>query len=92
MVYSMEKDIKKRAVHRINIIAGQVDGIKKMIENEEYCVNIINQSNAVQNSLQSLNALILENHLKTHILEQVARGDTKNSVKELMGIFKLSKD
>ena len=60
----MEQEIKKRSVHRINIIAGQIEGIKKMIESEVYCVDIINQSNAVQNSLRSLNALILENHLK----------------------------
>lgn len=86
----MEKGIKKRSIHRINIIAGQIEGIKKMIENEVYCVEIINQSDAVQNSLRSLNALILENHLKTHILEQVAKGETKNSIKELMGIYKFS--
>ncbi len=86
----MEQEIKRRSVHRINIIAGQIEGIKKMIESEVYCVDIINQSDAVQNSLRSLNALILENHLKTHILEQIAGGETKNSIEELMGIYKFS--
>src|SRR3990167_929359 len=86
----MEQEIKKRSVHRINVIAGQIEGIKKMIENEEYCVDIINQSNAVQNSLRSLNALILENHLSTHIVDQLARVEKKRSVKELMDIYKFS--
>ena len=49
----MIDDIKKRALHRTKIIEGQLCGIEKMIENEDYCVDIITLSLAVQKSLGS---------------------------------------
>jgi DNA-binding FrmR family transcriptional regulator len=59
-------DIKKRALHRTKIIEGQLRGIEKMIENEDYCVDIHHAvSLAVQKSLGSLNKLLVENHLRT---------------------------
>ena len=44
-------DIKKRALHRTSILEGQVRGLAKMIENEDYCMDIIAQSRAVQKAL-----------------------------------------
>lgn len=63
----MIKDIKKRATHRSKIIEGQFKGLVKAIENEEYCIDILTQSLAIQQSLRSLNKLVLENHMKTHV-------------------------
>jgi len=51
----MIDDIKKRALHRSRILQGQMRGIEKMIEADEYCVDIITQSLAIQKSLRSLN-------------------------------------
>ena len=55
-------DIKKRALHRTKIIEGQLRGIEKMIENDDYCVDIITLSLAVQKSLGSLNKLLVERY------------------------------
>ena len=62
----MIEDLKKRALHRTKIIEGQVRGLQKAIESEDYCVDIITQSLAIQKSLASLNKLLVENHLRTH--------------------------
>ena len=56
----MIEDIKKRALHRSRILQGQLRGLEKMIDNEDYCVDILTQSLAVQKSLRSLNKLLVE--------------------------------
>jgi len=89
----MIADIKRRALHRSKILQGQLKGIEKMIENEEYCMNIITQSLAIQKSLSSLNKLILENHLKTHVSENLTSGDKKKqslTIEELLNLYELN--
>lgn len=85
-------DIKKRALHRTKIIEGQLRGIEKMIENEDYCVDIITLSLAVQKSLASLNKLLVENHLRTHVSHMYEQGGDQrdDAVAELVRIFELS--
>ena len=61
----MNIDIKRRALHRSKILQGQLKGLEKMIDQEEYCMDIITQSLAIQKSLSSLNKLIVENHIHT---------------------------
>lgn len=82
-------DIKKRALHRTSILEGQLRGIARMIENEEYCMDIITQSRAVQRSLESLNRLLLENHLRTHVTHMFERGgdEREQAVDELLKAF-----
>jgi DNA-binding FrmR family transcriptional regulator len=87
----MIADIKKRALHRSRILQGQLRGLEKMIDNEEYCVDIITQSLAVQKSLRSLNKLLVENHLRTHVTDMFeAGGDEREAaVSELLTVFEL---
>ena len=88
----MIDDIKKRALHRSHILQGQLRGLEKMIDNEEYCVDIITQSLAVQKSLRSLNKLLVENHLRTHVTDMFeAGGDEREAaVTELLTVFELT--
>jgi DNA-binding FrmR family transcriptional regulator len=86
------EDIKKRALHRSKILQGQLRGLEKMIDNEDYCVDIITQSLAVQKSLRSLNKLLVENHLRTHVTDMFeAGGDEREAaVTELLTVFELT--
>ena len=89
----MITDIKKRAAHRTKIIEGQIKGLQKMIDNEDYCMDILTQSLAIQKSLASLNKLILENHLRTHILHMLDSGGAKaqeKAVEELLNLYELN--
>ena len=64
-----------------------------MIDKEEYCMDIITQSLAIQKSLSSLNKLILENHLRTHITDNLSSTDEKRqaeAVNELLGLYELT--
>lgn len=80
-------DVKEQAQKRINIIKGQLDGLQKMIEADEYCIDLLNQSLAIQNSLRSLDSVLFERHLKTHVVEQF-KHEEKKAVEELVTLFK----
>jgi len=62
-----------------------------MIENEDYCVDIITQTLAIQKSLASLNKLLVENHLRTHVSHMFAQGGERQeaAVTELLTVFEL---
>lgn len=89
----MIPEIKKRASHRSKIIEGQFKGLQKMIDSEEYCMDILTQSLAIQKSLASLNKLILENHLRTHIANMLASGKEdgmEKATEELLNLYELN--
>ena len=88
---TMIDDIKKRALHRSRILQGQLRGVEKMIENEDYCVDIITQTLAIQKSLRSLNKLLVENHLRTHVSEMFDEGGDRRdaAVTELLNVYEL---
>ena len=89
----MREDIKKRASHRTKIIEGQIKGLQKMIDNEQYCMDILTQSLAIQKSLASLNKLIVENHITTHITDMLSSSDEKEQTKaleELLNLYELN--
>lgn len=81
------EDGKERAKKRINIIRGQLNGLQKMIDGDEYCMDLLNQSSAIQNSLRSLDSVLLERHLTTHVSHQI-RHEEKKVVEELVTLFK----
>lgn len=81
------EDVKVKAQKRINIIKGQLDGLQKMIEADEYCIDLLTQSLAIQNSLKSLDAVLFERHLQTHVAHQFSR-EEKVATKELVKLFK----
>jgi DNA-binding FrmR family transcriptional regulator len=90
---NMITSIKKRASHRSKIIEGQFKGLQKLIENEAYCMDILTQSLAIQKSLASLNKLVLENHLHTHVADMMGSNDEKiqnKAIEELLGLYELN--
>ena len=87
----MKRDVKKKTLHRLKILEGQVRGIQKMVENDEYCVDVLCQTGAVKEALSSIEDLVLENHLSTHVIEQIKAGKKIQPVKEVLTIYKLAK-
>ena len=81
----------EKYVPRINKISGQLNGIKKMIEEQRYCPEIITQLKAVSSACQSLEIIMLEKHLESCVLEAFQSKD-KNAqakkIKELSLLYK----
>ena len=86
-------DIKRRALHRTKIISGQMRGLEKQIADDAYCMDVLTQSLAIQKSLASLNKLILERHLRTHIADKMASDDKaqqSKAIEELLNLYELN--
>ncbi len=86
----MRKDIKSKAIRRLKIIEGQIRGLQSMVENEKYCIDIITQASAVKASLSGIEDLILENHLTTHVIDQIKNGKEGQAVQEILKVYKLA--
>ncbi len=80
-------DEKKLIINRLNRIAGQINGITKMVENDAYCNDILVQLSAVKNSVKSLSTHILENHLYLCVPRDLENGEL-DSIDELISLFK----
>jgi len=83
---------QQRVTHRLKIAKGQLDTVLKMAEEGRYCIDVIYQSRAVQSALREIDYLILENHLQTCVVDFVKKGKTKQSVREIIKIFRSSNE
>ena len=72
---------------RINRINGQLGGVKKMIEDNRYCADILIQLSAISKAVNSLASLVMEEHLKTCVVEKITAGDTE-VIGEVVELFK----
>ncbi|MBK5201149.1 MAG: metal-sensing transcriptional repressor [Spirochaetaceae bacterium] len=74
----------KSMVNRLNRIEGQVRGIKKMVENDIYCTDILTQVSAIQSALNAFNKELLTNHIKTCVVNDIKNGKEDEIIDELM--------
>jgi|TARA_B100000749_G_scaffold280077_2_gene274669 DNA-binding FrmR family transcriptional regulator len=74
-------------MHRINRIEGQVRGIKKMVEEERYCLDILTQIKAVKSALNSVEANIVEDHLN-HCVSNAVASKSEKETNEMMNEIK----
>lgn len=87
----MDVRCKKELSVRLRRVEGQVRGLEKMVAKGAYCVNVIHQSLAIKAALSRVEDLILENHLLTHVVEQMKKGQKSKAAREIVALYKLSK-
>jgi DNA-binding FrmR family transcriptional regulator len=68
------ENLKKQIVTRLNRIEGQIRGISRMIGDDVYCDDILNQITSINSALGGVKKLLLEAHLKSCVVEQVQNG------------------
>ena len=78
------KDTQERILHRLKIARGHLDKVIKMAENDEYCINVLHQSQAVQAALKETDGVILENHLRTCVSDSIKSGNQEEAIREVM--------
>ena len=64
----------KDLIHRLNRIEDQVRGIKRMVEDDAYCTDILIQVSAVNSALNSFNKVLLANHIRTCVADDIRAG------------------
>jgi DNA-binding FrmR family transcriptional regulator len=86
----MQDDRRQDALKRLSYIEGHVAGIRKMVEEDKYCIDILRQTHAVRKSLEKLEAVILEGHLRTCVPEGI-KGDREDAViQELIQLYTIA--
>lgn len=78
-------------VKRLNRVCGQIEGIKKMVEERRYCPDILTQMRAARSALKSIEANILERHLNHCVTDTMKSGsakDKKQKIDEIKEIFR----
>lgn len=78
---------KKKLINRLNRIEGQIRGLRKMIENDAYCVDVLTQSSAASSALNSFSKDVLTRHLKTCVVRDI-KADDESAVEELAELVK----
>ena len=78
-------------IHRLNRVEGQIRGIKGMLEKDAYCVDILNQVAAAGSALNSFTRVLLENHMRTCVAEDIREGKDDKLEEVLKTLQKLMK-
>ena len=82
------KDSQERILHRLKIARGHLEKVIKMVEGDEYCIDVLHQSQAIQSALKEADNLLLENHLNSCVADGIQKGKTEEVIKEVMEVFK----
>ena len=85
------KEEYKDLIHRLNRIEGQVRGIKGMVEKDAYCTDILTQVAAVSAALNSFNKVLLANHIKTCVVQDIKDGREETIDELVVTLQKLMK-
>ena len=86
----MQDERRRDVLKRLSYIEGHVSGIQKMVEEDKYCIDILRQTHAVRKSLEKLEAIILEGHLRTCVPEGI-KGDREDEViQELIQLYTIA--
>lgn len=78
---------KKELIKRLNTIEGQIRGIKQMIADNRYCNDIVIQLSAINNGLKSLGNCLLQNHMKTCMVDEIKKNNL-DIVDDIMNLMK----
>ena len=79
-----------KLMNRLKSIEGHVRGVEKMMEDGAYCIDIVNQINAIQSALNKVSALVLDKHLHTCVTTAIRGddlGERERVIDEIMGVF-----
>jgi len=86
----MAEDRNREILNRLKSVEGHVRGIERMVDENAYCIEVINQVLAVQRALDKVNGLILERHLQTCVTTAIRgddAGERERVISEIMNVF-----
>ncbi len=90
----MNTKTRDQVIRRLRSIQGHVKGIEKMVQDDQYCVDVMRQVIATQAAMAKLNELILESHLNSCVIEAV-RGNNPQArekvLQEISDVFEMSR-
>jgi len=82
---------KKDILNRLATIEGHLKGIRKMVDEDQYCVDILKQSYAVERALKRFEAVLLDGHLNACVPQGFKNGRDREMIHELAALFEISR-
>ena len=86
----MFSEVKQDALKRMSYIEGHLAGIRKMLDEDKYCVDVLKQTYAVRRAIEKMESLLLEGHLKSCVVEGIQSGRADEIGEELKDLYILS--
>ena len=87
----IDENVKNNALTRLKKIEGQIRGIMKMVDQEKYCIDIINQITAAEKALDGVAKKIMKRHIESCVTEAIIQGEGQTKIEELIEtVFKIS--
>ena len=86
----MPTDNKLEALKRLSYIEGHLSGIRKMLEEDKYCVDVLKQTYAVRRAIEKMEGILLEGHLNSCVIEGIKTGREEQVVDELRDLYILA--
>ncbi len=83
----INEQAKANALTRLKKIEGQIRGISKMVDNEKYCIDIINQITAAEKALNGVAKIIMKRHVESCVTSAIVKGEGQNKIDELIDTF-----
>ena len=80
-------EAKTEALKRLSYIEGHLSGIRKMLEEDKYCVDVLKQTYAVRRAIEKMESILLEGHLHTCVIDGVKNGREDEVLKELVELY-----
>lgn len=85
-----DKSVKRNVIHHLKIARGHLDRVIRMVDQGEYCIDVIHQNQAVQSALKKVDQEVLQNHMETCVAQSIKEGETKEVIDEVMKVIKKS--
>jgi DNA-binding FrmR family transcriptional regulator len=82
---------KEDAIKRLNMIEGHLRGIRKMVEDDTYCVDVLKQTYAVQRAIEKFEQVLLQDHIRGCVPEGIREGRDEEVLGELAELFSLAR-
>jgi len=83
----MQDTVRIEVLKRLRFVEGHLEGVRRMIDKDEYCVDILKQTHAVRKAIEKVEAIMLEGHLRTCVVEGLRDGRQDQVVSELIDLY-----
>ena len=86
----MQSTTSQDALKRLSYIEGHLGGVRRMIEEDTYCVDVLKQTYAIRKAIEKLEGVLLDGHLHTCVVEGVKDGRDEQVISELLELYELA--
>jgi len=82
-----DQSVERSILHRLKIARGHLDTVIRMVEDGDYCIDVVHQSLAIQAALREVDHMILKNHMETCVSDSIRKGNSHEVIDEVMRVL-----